>query len=288
MQREGIVAVGDISNKTDTANVKSQSPIAYYTFVEMFDFMQSSMTEETISQYSVVHRAQSNSGPNKVSFTPHAPYTVSEGLFGFIRNNNPPSSTISIHNQETLHENQLFLDKSGGFFDFFKGFGFSMSDFQPSGKTSIHYALEQMNPMCKTLFVHNTISTIEDIRAAHNWSENVYWVTCANANLYIENRLPDYRIFIEEGSKMTIGTDSLSSNWQLSILEEIKTIAKYNSYIPISTLLTWATSNGAEALGYGDIFGSLKIGTTPGINLLPFDGCNVHTGIQHARVQKIF
>ena len=39
MQKEGIVAVGDISNKTDTAATKSTSPIKYYTFVEMFDFL---------------------------------------------------------------------------------------------------------------------------------------------------------------------------------------------------------------------------------------------------------
>jgi cytosine/adenosine deaminase-related metal-dependent hydrolase len=50
---------------------------------------------------------------------------------------------------------------------------------------------------------------------------------------------------------MTIGTDSLSSNWQLSILEEMKTIARYNSYIPFETLLQWATLNGAEGIRDG-------------------------------------
>ncbi|MCB0568986.1 MAG: amidohydrolase family protein, partial [Phaeodactylibacter sp.] len=37
MYEGGIVAVGDISNKLDTAAQKEKSPIHYYTFVEMFD-----------------------------------------------------------------------------------------------------------------------------------------------------------------------------------------------------------------------------------------------------------
>ena len=49
---------------------------------------------------------------------------------------------------------------------------------------------------------------------------------------------------------VTIGTDSLTSNWQLSIWEEIKTIKKYQSFVTLETLLTWATINGAKALGY--------------------------------------
>ena len=39
MWENGIVAVGDISNKLDTQATKEKSKIRYYTFVEMFDFM---------------------------------------------------------------------------------------------------------------------------------------------------------------------------------------------------------------------------------------------------------
>jgi cytosine/adenosine deaminase-related metal-dependent hydrolase len=65
-----------------------------------------------------------------------------------------------------------------------------------------------------------------------------------------------------------LGTDSLSSNWQLSILEEIKTLSKYCSYLDFDTLISWATLNGAEALGMSDTLGSFDKGKTPGILLL--------------------
>ena len=128
-----------------------------------------------------------------------------------------------------------------------------------------------MDPNQRTLFVHNTLTSAEDIQAAHAWSQQVYWATCANANLYIENRLPNYQAFIDNQAKMTIGTDSLTSNWQLSVLEEMKTIVRYQSGVSFSTLLEWATINGAMALGFEDELGSLEVGKKPGLNLLNLD-----------------
>jgi aminodeoxyfutalosine deaminase len=268
MYEAGIVAVGDISNKTDTAECKDRSRIRYYTFVEMFDFMQESLAEKTFMQYKEVFDKQSDAGGNRKSCVPHAPYTVSKSLFRRINEVNTEGATVSIHNQETAHEDEFFLTGGGGFFEFFKSFGFTMDEIPNSGKTSIHYALANMDPGCRTLFVHNTLTKPEDIHAVHAWSDKVYWTTCANANLYIENRLPYYRHFLDTGARLTIGTDSLTSNWQLSVLEEMKTIARYQSYVPFQTLLRWATLNGAQALGFDSDLGSIEVGKTPGLNLI--------------------
>ncbi|NET35749.1 MAG: amidohydrolase family protein [Cyanothece sp. SIO1E1] len=271
MWENGIVAVGDISNKLDTAAQKSESPIRYYSFVEMFDFRQDQMTEATFQQYYEVFEGQSDVNGNRKSCVPHAPYSVSEALFKKINEANTEAVTVSIHNQETPHEDNLFLTGKSGFIDLFGGFGMDMSGLKPTGKTAIHYAIENMDPKQRTLFVHNTLTSAEDIQAAHAWSERVYWATCANANLYIENRLPNYQTFIDNQAKMTIGTDSLTSNWQLSVLEEMKTIVRFQSGVSFTTLLEWATINGAMALGFEEDLGSLEVGKKPGLNLLNLD-----------------
>lgn len=271
MYEGGIVAVGDISNKVDTKAQKEKSKINYYTFVEMFDFMQDSWTEQEFEKYMAVYEEQTTGNGNKKSAVPHAPYSVSKSLFEKINNVNNETATVSIHNQETPPENELFQKKTGNFIDFYKGFNISLEAFQPTGKTAIHHALENMNPACRTLFVHNTLTTADDINAAHHWGQKVYWATCPNANLYIENRLPNYQVFLDTDAKVTIGTDSLTSNWQLSILEEMKTIARFQSYVPFHTLLKWATLNGAEALGYEETLGSIAIGKVPGLCLLNLD-----------------
>ena len=172
---------------------------------------------------------------------------------------------------ETPPENELFLKKTGGFVDFYEGFGISLEKFGATDKPSIFYALENLNPNNRTLFVHNTLTTRPEIAAAQAWSPNVFWASCPNANLYIENRLPDYAAFLAENARVTLGTDSLTSNWQLSILEEMKTIARFQSFIDFETLLRWATLNGAEALGFDDTLGSFEVGKTPGVLLLDLE-----------------
>ena len=272
MYKNGIVAVGDISNKTDTAAIKNSSKLDYYTFVEMFDFLQPSMTASTISQYRDVMNGQSDTGYNNKSYVPHAPYTVSPDLFNFVNDHNQAGQTVSIHNQETVAEDELFQKGTGGFRDFYNGFGFSLDHFKPSGLTSIHYAIHHLKPIFKTIFVHNTLTSRSDVQAAQAWNANTFWASCPNANLYIENRLPDYSVFIDTEAKVTLGTDSLTSNWQLSIWEEIKTLQKYASYVPLETLLIWATIHGAQALGYNDRLGSIEVGKTPGLVHIGNDG----------------
>lgn len=281
MYEAGIAAVGDISNKADTAPVKAKSSIRYYTFVEHFDFMQEARAEKTFADYSAAYEAHQM----PKSRVPHAPYTVSKGLFKRIRESNPDNCTVSIHNQETWHEDQLFLNGSGGFPEFFRDFEVGMQDFSVLGKTAIHYALQNLSPNNRNLFVHNTQSSADDIRAAQAWSDRVYWASCPNANLYIENRLPNYQAFIDTGARLTLGTDSLSSNWQLSVLEEMKTIARYQSFIGFETLLRWATLNGAEALGFEAELGSIEPGKKPGINLLNLKpGERLHPDVQVKRL----
>lgn len=269
MIANGIVAVGDISNVTDTFAQKAKGNLRYYNFIEFFDFLQEQNTEAEFAQYKAVYDQLELVNGSKKICVPHAPYSVSKALFEKINATNPDAGcTVSIHNEETQPENDLFLTKTGGFIDFYGGFGISLDAFEPTGKTSIHYALQQMNPNHRTLFVHNTLTTRADVQAAQQWGAEVYWATCPNANLYIENRLPNYQVFLDTNAQVTIGTDSLTSNWQLCVLEEMKAIAKYQSYVPFETLLQWATLNGAKALGFEEDLGSIEVGKTPGLSLL--------------------
>ena len=264
MFENGIMAVGDISNKIDTAATKDESQIDYYTFVEMFDFLQENDAQSCFNQYLEVFNNQSTTGRNTKSCVPHAPYSVSKNLFKLINEQNRNNETVSIHNQETPHENLFFEKKKGELIDFYEGFGIDISEFTPSGNPSIDYAIKHMSPLNKTLFIHNTMCDERDIRAAHNWNKDSYWITCPNANLFIENRLPHYQTFVNENAKMGVGTDSLSSNWQLSILEEIKTIQRFQSFLDTETLIKWSSYYSAEALGYNHL-GSIEIGKQPGL-----------------------
>jgi aminodeoxyfutalosine deaminase len=280
----GIVAVGDISNVTDTFAQKSKGNLRYYTFLEMFDFLQEHNADGEFEKYKAVYDQLNTIVGSQKSIVPHAPYSVSKNLFKKINDTNAAQGiTVSIHSQETQPEQDLFLKGEGAFYDFYGKFGISLDAFTPNRKTAIHYALENMNPLNRTLFVHNTLTSKADIEAAHGWSSNVFWATCPNANLYIENRLPNYQFFIDTDARLTIGTDSLTSNWQLSILEEMKTIQRFQSYIPFETILKWATLNGAQALGFDDTLGSIEAGKKCGLNLLTLEDDKILRGSTQVR-----
>ena len=287
MRAEGIVAVGDISNTAHTLFTKCSSPIAYYNFIECFDLLLESQAETHFENYLKIYRQFINVGLKSTSLVPHAPYSVSKKMFSLLKETyGEESHTISIHNQETPGENQLFIDKTGDLIDFYDFVGIDLADFVPNGLPSIQYALPLMDASQKSLLVHNTECTSEDIAFAEKWSSQVYFCTCPNANLYIENRLPNYDLFINANAKICIGSDSLASNWRLSILDEMMTISKYNSSIPIQDIIQWATKNGAEALGMSDRLGSIAKGKTPGINLIQAD-LEKNTFKASSPVQKI-
>jgi len=270
MADNGIVAVGDISNVSDSFQTKAESDIHYHTFVEMFDFLQKKEAQKHFDNYNKVLRELRETYDLPGNAVPHAPYSVSENLFKLLRDANRYSDhPVSMHNMETPSELDLFSTGGGEIVDLYEGFGMDCSDCIPDGFSPLTYALKNMAPDKTTVLVHNTLCGPADIKFAEQWAgAGLYWVTCPSANLYIENRLPRYRYFKEAGAKVAIGTDSLTSNWALSVLDEMKVIAKFQSQLGFEELIQWATFNGASALKLEDKIGSLEKGKRPGINLL--------------------
>jgi cytosine/adenosine deaminase-related metal-dependent hydrolase len=96
----------------------------------------------------------------------------------------------------------------------------------------------------------------------------VFWCLCPNANRYIENTLPNIPLLLQANCTITLGTDSLASNHQLSLISEIQTIHQAYPEIPLSEMLHWATINGAKALNRSSQLGSFEIGKKPGLVLI--------------------
>jgi cytosine/adenosine deaminase-related metal-dependent hydrolase len=80
--------------------------------------------------------------------------------------------------------------------------------------------------------------------------------------------LPDIALLNSTNCNLTIGTDSLASNSQLSIIDEINTILKQQVNFSIEVLLQAATFNGAQFLGIETQFGLIEKNRNSGINLI--------------------
>jgi cytosine/adenosine deaminase-related metal-dependent hydrolase len=121
------------------------------------------------------------------------------------------------------------------------------------------------------ILVHNVHTSEEDLLFAKASGKKIAWCLCPNANLYIGGQLPAIDLFVKNKGEIVLGTDSLASNHQLSILEEIKTIARHFPDITTEQLLRWATINGAKAWQMDKLLGSFEKGKQPGVILCEND-----------------
>jgi cytosine/adenosine deaminase-related metal-dependent hydrolase len=276
MFQDGIVAVGDIGNTANTLETKRNSKIRWNNFVEVLSFSDE-MSPKRMQEYNEVLKAFNEAEPElekdhfKSALVPHAPYTISNLTFKEI-NRLTPGAVISMHNQEHPAEDVLYKTGKGDYLPFLKIFGFDASPFPITGKSALRSCLPHFNNKQRVLLVHNTFIPEEDIAFAIHYAKEhlagVHFCLCPNANLYIENKMPPILKLMEQGADLVIGTDSYSSNWQLSIASEIKTINERLPEIPLETILRWATINGAKALEREDELGSFEKGKKPGVVLL--------------------
>ena len=265
MYNTGIVAVGDISNDNRSFYEKAKGNLRFHTFVEAFDLgpQQTIACMKTAKQ---VFKEVPRTHGSTASITPHAPYSCTPELYKLCDDFTWQNGKIlSIHNQENPYENQHFIDGIGPWAKLFEDWGTDGSWHEPTGKTSLQGMSPNLSGKNKMLLVHNTFTSEEDMEWAHNYFDEVYWATNPIANEFIEDRLPDYDLWRKCKAQVTIGTDSLASNYQLNILEEIKTIKRAFTHLPTVELLTWATLNGAEALNFENDLGSLEVGKKPGL-----------------------
>lgn len=275
MWENGIVAVGDICNTADAVETKRQSGIQWQSFIEVISFLDEK-AGFWIDHYQKVLDDHENTlrYKNRNVLTPHAPYSISPKTFEQL-NSRTKNQVISIHNQEHPAEDVLYKTGQGDLLKLFKIFGIEKSPFPVTGMSSLRSYLPFFTNQQTIFLVHNTYMPAEDVAFANKYAiENklkLVYCLCPNANLYIENTLPPVEQFIMNNCNIVLGTDSYSSNWQLSIAKEIESglnapffkNKEYNHGLEM--VLQWATINGAKALQWDEVLGSFDKGKKPGV-----------------------
>lgn len=265
MIQSGIVATADIANGDHTLDLKSKNTHYFHTFIEVFGSDPASA--DAIFEKAAQLKAGFNNQSLAASIVPHATYSLSDELFRLIAKSGK-GELLTIHHQENEDENGFYKDGSGPVSARRKAFNPNIPAYSGTGKRPMESIAAYFDPKQKLLLVHNTVSAQMDIEFVQGYFSEPYWCLCPNANLFIEKKLPDIDLFRKNNCKITIGTDSLASNHQLSILEEIKTIQQYFPLIPLTELLKWSTLNGAEFLSQEQKLGSFVKGKRPGVVLI--------------------
>ncbi len=264
MWESGIVAVGDISNVNSSFKIKASSKIYYHTFIELIGL--NPLQSETIFEKGLTLLNELENYNLIGSLAPHSPYSSSKLLINKIANYNSLNNlAFSIHNQESEEETKFFAGKSSDIDDLFTYLNIDINWFNPPKISSLLSYLDII-PNKKSLLVHNTFCREEDIIASK--SKFINWCFCPSANLFIENTLPNYDLFLNHNQNWCLGTDSLASNQKLDLCFEASILLAKSPLISIESILKALTYNGAMALGIEDKFGKLIIGKNTGLNLI--------------------
>ncbi len=267
---EGVSAMGDISNSNESFETKAHSPLYTRTFLEVFG-SEPNDAEAVMDGVRRLHSEALAWGLDAAP-TPHSPYTMSPKLLELSCREALKEGFLSYHNQESSEEEELLISGCGALAENYKGRGLHTPPV--TGRPAIFHFLDALQKSHKPpfeeniLLIHNTVTTEESIEAALGMLKNCFWVLCPLSNLFIHEMLPPINLLRKKGARIALGTDSLSSNSILSMVEEIKCIEKNFPELSLNEILSWVCMGGAEALGQEQRLGSFEKGKNPGVVLI--------------------
>ena len=269
MWKDGVSAMADISNDDSSFHVKKGHQMYTRTFLEVFG-SEPHMCEGVMKEVTALNILADEVGIDAAP-TPHSCYTMSPQLLSASAAAGLERGFISYHSQESQEEEDLLQTGSGAMYENRKRSG--MSTPPVTGESSLKYFIDRLAAAKPApyeehiLLVHNVCLSQDDIDAANKVMKNVYWAVCPLSNIFIHNALPPISLMRENGLKVVVGTDSLSSNDDLDMVKELYCLHENFPQVPMAQLLEWACLNGAEFLKKPEL-GSLAAGRKPGIVMI--------------------
>ena len=266
---QGVVAMADISNGADSFAVKARHPMYTRTFLEVFG-TEPEDCDAVMEGVRKLKEVADGFGLDAAP-TPHACYTMSPQLVTAVSAEGLKSGFLSFHSEETVEEEEMLKSGSGKMWENRVRAGMSVPPV--TGKSSLLYFIDRLleghpAPFDEhILLVHECCLDEEGIRAVKAVMNHPFIAVCPLSNLFIQNTLPPVDLMRRSGLKVCVGTDSLSSNDDLNIVDELYCLQRNFPEVPLGELLTWASRNGAEFLAKAE-FGTLEPGKRPGLVLI--------------------
>lgn len=265
--KQGVSAMADISNCDDTFALKSRSPLYTRTFLEVFG-TEPQDCGSVIDEVRKLSEEAASSGIDAAP-TPHACYTMSPELVTAASAEGLAAGYLSYHSEESQEEEDLLISGTGALADNYHGRHLSTPPV--TGKPSLMYFVDRLLKVHEPpfyehiLLVHNVCLTQEALDYALGYLKNVWWTVCPLSNIFIHNALPPIPLMRKNGLRITVGTDSLSSNDTLDMVKEMFCLQEAFPEVPTGEIVRWASYNGADFLSKTAVLGAIEPGKAPGL-----------------------
>ncbi|GHT25561.1 chlorohydrolase [Planctomycetales bacterium] len=193
--------------------------------------------------------------------SPHAPHTVCPALLEFAVRQNVP---VAMHLAESPEEMQLLENHSGKLLDLIRKVD---ENYNPQ-----EVLLSGSSPACpmdylrlladapKAFIIHGNYLNDEELKFLAERRETMAIVYCPRSHQYFSYAPYPLKKMLDFGVNVLLGTDSIASSPDLSMLNEIHFVRQLHPEVPAETIFSMATFNSAVALEIENEFGTLELG----------------------------
>jgi cytosine/adenosine deaminase-related metal-dependent hydrolase len=259
--RHGTTLLGDIAAQGMSWPILADAPLRSVVFYELLGLTKAraEAASEAAATWLAEHPATDHC---RLGLSPHAPYSVRRSLFldaaTLAQEANCP---LAVHLAESRDELELLHHRRGPFVDFLKELGVWDADGLAAGPEDVMKAGDRDIPK---LFIHGNY-----LAPGALISPNSTVVYCPRTHSAFGHAPHPFRELLARGVRVALGTDSLASNPDLSVLAEVRYLHQRCPDVPGDVLLRMATLAGAEALGWDDETGSLEAGKSADLVVVP-------------------
>ncbi len=266
-RRWGTTTIANIESMPALLARMAPPPLRTWWFAELIDVRPRLGAEEMVADALAAFGGKDD-WPGGFGLSPHAPYTASPGLTALAaqaaRERKLP---LAIHLAESREEMEMFRDGRGPLFELLQSLGRAMDDCG-EGKTPLEVMLGREALDEGWIVVHLNELAEEDFARLER-GPRFHIAHCPRSSRYFQHRPFAMRRLRELGFNLCLGTDSLASNWSLSLFAEMRGVQETQPWLAPEEILAMATSNGARALGQGEALGRVGAGFWADLIALP-------------------
>jgi cytosine/adenosine deaminase-related metal-dependent hydrolase len=166
---------------------------------------------------------------------------------------------LAVHLAESYEEMQLLREGAGPLRDLLESRGSFDERAFPGGKRPLDY-LRLLARALRALVVHGNYLDDEEIAFLAGNAEKMALVYCPRTHAFFRHDRYPLEKMLAAGVTVALGTDSRASSPDLSLLAEMRFVAKQFPEIDRERVLALGTLDGARALGRANEIGSLEPG----------------------------
>src|SRR5207248_6117318 len=223
-------------------------PIRTWWFAELIDVRDPNRTSDLVElAIDAMKRARDSGGG--IGLAPHALFTASANLY---RRSEEIAQCekmlLTTHLAEAREEMEMFRDASGPLYEFLKSIGRDMSDCgrqtplelflgAPGGRALPHWIVSHLNEL-----------TESDFDLLERSERRFHVVHSPRSHDYFNHSRFPFEQLRALGFNICLGTDSLASNYSLSLFDEMRAFRRSEPGISPDKILKMVTVNPARAL----------------------------------------